>query len=63
MEIVLLVISRDHVVARMILFFFLLLVVVVVFASFGVACVRVCSDLLQGLVATRADACVGFFEG
>ena len=47
----------------MILFFFLLLVVVVVFASFGVACVRVCSDLLQGLVAAGADACVGFLEG
>ena len=63
MEVVLLVICRDHVMTRVILLFLLLLVVIVVFASFCVACVRVSSDLLQGLVATGANACISFLEG
>ena len=61
MEVVFLVVRRDHVVTRVVLLLLLLLIVIVL-ASFGVACVRSSTDLLQGLVARRRDARVGFLE-
>ena len=61
MEVVLLMVRRDHVVTRVVLFLLLFLIVIVF--AFAIVCVRSSSDLLQGLVAGRGYARVGLFEG
>ena len=61
MEVVLLMVRRDHVMARVVLFLLLLLIVIVF--AFAIVGVRSSSDLLQGLVAGRGYARVGLFEG
>ena len=60
MEVVFLVVRCDHMVTRVVLLLLLLLIVIVL-TSF-VARVRSSTNLLQGLVAGRGDARVGFLE-
>ena len=61
MEVVLLMVRRDHVVTGVVLFLLLLLIVIVF--AFAIVGVRSSSDLLQGLVAGRGYARVSLFEG
>ena len=61
MEVVLLMVRRDHVVTRVVLFLLLLLIVIVF--AFAIVGVRSSSDLLQGLVAGGGYARVGLLKG
>ena len=61
MEVVLLMVRRDHVVTRVVLFLLLLLIVIVL--AFTIVGVRSSSDLLQGLVAGGGYARVGLLKG
>ena len=61
MEVVLLMVRRDHVVAGVVLFLLLLLVIVVF--AFAIVSVGSGSDLLQDFVTAGGYARVGLFEG